>query len=157
MNTCLILRGIPTSGKSTFAKEYIDRLWKYDHRKVVVISCDEIRYEMYGKDYKFCQEKEKAVWKKFYNDVFEAAKANQYIIIDNTNIKLSYINRIKEMLVDRYVILIKEFPISTRKAYYRNIMRFIFTGKFIPWNVIRGMQQGYHENREKILEVYGLF
>jgi predicted kinase len=124
MPKCLILSGIPTSGKSTFAKKC----------GFSTLSCDEIRKEL---------KEEKLVWDKFYR---ELNYMDVNICIDNTNCKLSYINEIKENLNKnvKWDIEIKKFPVTLHAAYYRNIIRYLKTGKFIPFKVIKSMYKNYN-------------
>jgi len=120
----IILSGIPCSGKSTFAKKC----------GFPVISCDEIRKEI---------KEEKLVWRRFYR---ELNYLNTNICIDNTNCKQEYINKIKENLNKNvnWDIEIKRFDISLWKAHYRNIIRYLKTGKWIPIKVMNSMYKNYN-------------
>ena len=134
-NKCYILSGIPNSGKSSWAEE----------QGLPIISCDKIRLELYGKDYKHNTWCEIHVWDKFYQLlVLESSLEKESFIVDNTNCKNIYISRIKDIVEQyNYEVEIKKFPISLTKAYYRNIKRWILTGKYIPFKVINNMQKNY--------------
>lgn len=125
MPKCIILSGIPCSGKSTFAKKC----------EFPVLSCDEIRLEL---------KNEKLVWERFYR---ELNYLDTNICIDNTNCKQEYINKIKQNLNKNLTwdIVIKKFDISLQKANYRNIIRFIKTGKWIPIKVLSNMYKNYNK------------
>lgn len=132
---CYVLSGIPNSGKSSWAEK----------QGLPIISCDKIRTEIYGKDYKFSPWKENDVWDRFYHLLrIVSSLEKESFIIDNTNCRYAYISKIK-CIVEQYNfdIEVKKFPISLTKAYYRNIKRWILTGKYIPFKVIRNMQKNY--------------
>lgn len=127
---CIILSGIPCSGKSTWAKK----------KGIPIISCDIIREDLFGIDYKFTTDNEKVVWNTFYEKI---RLFTSDFIVDNTNCRKIYIDRIKECLDKNCSIQIRHFHISLTKAYYRNIKRWILTGKYIPFKVIKNMQKNY--------------
>lgn len=130
---CIILIGIPTSGKSTWAKK----------QELPIISCDDIRwcFTLPNKPYNYLNEN--AVWSKFY---YLLNNVENSFIIDNTNCKLSYLNEIEKHLNKNinfeieYVI----FKTTLSKAYFNNIKRFLFTGKWIPFKVINKMQFNFN-------------
>jgi predicted kinase len=126
---CTILIGIPCSGKSSYAKTL----------KQPIICCDTIREELYGKDYKFNYAKEKHVWNVFYVKISEMKES---FIIDNTNIKPIYIEAIYDNCPQVGQFKLEYFPISLARAHYRNIVRYISTGKWIPIKVLNN----FHKN-----------
>jgi len=131
MPKCYILSGAPLSGKSTWAAK----------QKLPILSCDKIRLDYFNGGYVFDPKVEKEIWEDFYYRV-----KNNYakdFIIDNTNCKLGYINKIKENLPKNFEIEIVKFEVSLLKSYYRNIKRWIFTGKWIPFKVIKNMKENY--------------
>lgn len=130
MPKCVILSGIPCSGKSTYANK----------QGGYILSCDKIRTEFYGLTYDFDFRKEDRVWHEFYGRV---AYMKDSFIIDNTNCKPIYIQKIKETLSEDFEIEIKRFDISLWKAHYRNILRYWKTGKYIPFSVINNMYKNY--------------
>lgn len=123
------------SGKSTFAKQC----------GFPIISCDEIRKEI---------KNEKEVWKLFYKSL---NKWDKNICIDNTNCKIEYINSILKNLNPNitWEVEIKRFDISLWKAHYRNVIRFLKTGKWIPLKVMNRMYKNY-KNLWKKGKIYGL-
>jgi len=130
MPKCIILSGAPLSGKSTWAKK----------QGLPILSCDSIREDLFGYPYQFNPKREKEVWEKFYNQVYLQSSD---FIIDNTNCRKEYINKIRENLSKEFQVEIIKFEASTVKSYYRNIKRWIFTGKWIPFKVIKQMKQNY--------------
>ena len=134
MPKCIILQGIPNSGKSTWAnKQY----------GFIILSCDNIRYIKFGKEYKFSPWNEKMVWDDFYDLIEIWVYIGRNIIIDNTNLKQAYINQIMCRLTDNYEVEIKRFDVSLWKAHLRNIIRRVKTGKWIPIKVIKAMYNNY--------------
>lgn len=132
MPKCYILSGAPLSGKPTWAAK----------QKLPILSCDRLRLEYSDGVYKFDPTIEKEVWGDFYQRVKLYKKD---FIIDNTNCKLGYINKIKEHLNKDFEIEIVKFETSLLNSYYRNIKRWIFTGKWIPFKVIKDMKKNYNK------------
>ena len=133
MPKCIILSGAPLSGKSTWAKK----------QGLPILSCDSIREDLFGYPYQFKPEREKEVWERFYNQVYLQTSD---FIVDNTNCKESYINKIKENLTkdtDGWLVIIKQFEVSLWESYYRNVKRWLLTGKWIPFKVIKDMKKNY--------------
>jgi len=131
MKIVKLLIGIPTSGKSTWARK----------QNLPIISCDEIRKE-FGTNYD--SKLEKLVWGCFYRRISEM---KEDFIIDNTNCKLVYINKIKENLNKdlNWEVEIVKFEASLLNSYCRNIKRYIFTKKWIPFKVIHQMKLNYNK------------
>lgn len=132
MAKCIILSGIPTSGKSTYAKK----------AGLPILSCDIIREELFGKNYMFSKQNETQVWDIFYQRVNNQITS---FVVDNTNCKQVYIDTIKENLCSKldWEVTIVKFDIPLWKAYYRNIKRYVFTGKYIPVDVLKTMKKNY--------------
>lgn len=139
MPRCIILSGIPCSGKSTWAEQ----------QNLPIISCDKIRKELFGKTYKQTFKNEIEVWDKFYEQVNSQTTD---FIVDNTNCKLYYQDRIRENLYYGEVnpktwliweIEVKRFATPLWKAYYRNVVRYLKTGEFIPFKIIKNMKKNY--------------
>lgn len=135
MPTCTILRGIPCSGKSTWANK--------QSLFVKIISCYEIRKEMFGKHYTFSSANEVLIWDRFYLMLSKAVEQERDIVIDNTNIRPDYVINIIERLKPEYNVIIKYFPISLHKAIIRNYIRYITTGEWIPIKVIKRFYKDY--------------
>lgn len=137
-----ILCGIPNSGKST---------WAYLHSpaKDIIISRDIIRELKFGKNYKQNWRDENIITKIFDDEVNDWLSQEYNIIMDNCHTKEKYIDQIINKYPE-HSIFIKFFDCNLRKAYYRNIVRFIKEGKFIPFKVIKAMHKNMKNiNREK--------
>lgn len=143
MANIVILVGIPCSGKSTWARNF-----KY------VVSRDTIREYLFGKNYKQNFDSEKLVTSNF-NEMLDSyiEYIKEPIILDNTHCKKAYIDEILKRY-SKQNIKIKFFDVSLPKAYYRNIKRWIFTGKWIPFKVIDQMYKNYKKINKKDYEQY---
>lgn len=140
MPKCYILSGAPLSGKSTWAAK----------QKLPILSCDKIRIVKSGGKYVFDPQTEKEVWDEFYDTIHGYGKyvVKSDFIIDNTNCKEKYINKIKTYLHRDYEIEIVNFEVSYIKSYYRNITRWLRTGKWIPFKVINDMKRNYKQSHK---------
>lgn len=134
MPECIILSGVPCSGKSTWAKKH-----RNTHK---IISCDNIRSALFDK-YRFSKKNEDLVWGCFFELIKRYSQNNNNIIIDNTNLRLSYINEIKNSLPKEYKVTIKPFHISLWKAKLRNYIRYAKTGKWIPLDLMNHFYKNY--------------
>lgn len=135
-----ILSGPPCSGKSTYANELVKNYgW-------VILSRDDIREETFGKKYKQNSRDEKKVNIVFFGRLKEHIQERLNVIIDNTNCKISYINELKTWFPKDYDIKIVYFNVPLWKLYVRNVTRWIKSGKFIPFRVIKQM----HVNFKKL-------
>lgn len=137
MPKCIFLRGIPCSGKSTYATK-MKKLYGY-----FTISRDEIRQYIHPGKYIFNSRKERQVSTLFNNILDTETSCGSNIIIDNTNINPKYISDIKKRIPLDYEIEIKDFPISLTTAYIRNVLRWLNTGKWIPFSVIKRFKTQY--------------
>lgn len=136
MPNAIILVGIPTSGKSTWASK--------TPMNQHIICRDEIRYHLFGKKYKQNPKDEYEVTRVFDYQLNQYVLNGKNIILDNCHCRKSYIIlALRNLEAAGYTVRIKFFDIPLWKAFYRNVKRKIFTGKWIPWNVIKNMKANY--------------
>jgi len=140
MPKCIILIGPPCSGKSSWVE---DNPQQYH----VVVSCDNIRDTIGGKKYKHTRQNENKVWEVFYKTLDIACRCGVNVIIDNTNTKRMYINKIKERLPD-YEFEYVWFDQPFWKLRMRNWLRYLRTGKWIPMQILRNMHNNYLNLKE---------
>lgn len=132
----LILIGIPTSGKSFFANNQKD---------YIVLSRDICRINLFGVNYKQNSNDEKQV-NMLFNCLFQQClKEERNIIIDNCNVKISYIEDLKKKIPQNYIIKYKIFPIPLWKAHLRNIIRYFKDDKWISLEVVNNMYVNYNK------------
>jgi len=133
MKTVKLLIGISTSGKSTWARK----------QNLLIISCDEIRKE-FGTNYD--PKLEELVWDCVYR---RNSEMQEDFIIDNTNCKLGYINKIKENLGKDFKIEYIWFSIPLWKAFLRNIIRYFKEDKWIPIEVLKNMFKNFNKLKKE--------
>ena len=95
MKTVLILRGLPASGKSTFARQLVDEnkgLWKR-------LNKDKLRTMLDNLEYSIANEK----FVERVRDIMlvEALKEDKNVVIDDANLSNRPVERIKQV-VERY-------------------------------------------------------
>lgn len=157
MATVIILCGIPTSGKSTWATKLTknDVYNRDDFRSYYILSRDNLRLELFGKDYKPDSEKEKFITGRFNILLDRLIQIKRPLILDNTHCKEAYLKEaLKRFAGTGYSIKIKFFDVPLWKAYYRNIKRKLMTGKWIPVKVIKAMKTNYDKINRKNYERY---
>lgn len=135
MPKMLILSGIPASGKSTFAKQFVK-----ENDGWVRINKDDIR-RMFGEYW--LPKRESLVESAEYSIAEEAAFYGWNIIIDDTNLNPKYIKVWKELADEfKYEIEYKEFKVSLEQALEWDSKRENPVGE----NVIKGFYKKYYEN-----------
>lgn len=118
MKTLIILSAMPGSGKSTWAKRYQE-----EHPHTLIVSSDEIRFELTGQTQDFSKQKE--VWELFSLRIHEYAKKfdDVTVILD----ALTDLNLLREKYVkenpeyDRYELVL--FPRTLEQIRYYNKQR----------------------------------
>ncbi|NJO62640.1 MAG: AAA family ATPase [Richelia sp. RM2_1_2] len=130
---CIICIGIPASGKSTWATEYVRKNPNY-----VRLNRDSYRYML--KDQGFTEAKiEKLITDMFYTGIDMALAAKLSLVIDNTNTKQSVINELVEYVQYRADVRYMLFPISLEEAISRDLAR----PKPVGEEVIKKMYDSY--------------
>jgi predicted kinase len=133
----IILVGIPTSGKSTFAKSLEAEGW-------FVLSRDALREQIFGKGYKQNHKDEEFITEMYERLLESAISENMNIVLDNTHCRNRYIQQAMNYFKGTsYYVYIKFFDIGLYHALYRNVIRYIKTGKWIPIKVIQNMYNSY--------------
>ncbi len=141
MKKILILRGLPASGKSTFAKQLIKEnpgLYKRINR-------DDLR-EMFD-TYHFSRDNEKFVKRVRDLLIREALRDGKDVIVDDTNLSPKNINRITQLAEEHrkktgetVEVTVKEFEVSLAKALERDAKR----EKKVGARVIRKMHRQFY-------------
>lgn len=134
----IVTIGIPGSGKSTFAKEFMrnapegETWWE--------INRDETRMALFGlehyHDYKFTKKSEKEVTESVYNNIRKAAEYGHNVIISDTNLNPTH----RSVLIDQletlgFEVELKVFHIDFETAVKRDEKRKDKTvGRQVIWN-----------------------
>lgn len=137
MPTLHILRGVPASGKSTYA-----RLYAQEH-DAIRINRDDIRMSMFGRLHNVDEE---LVTKVQAVQLAGAFTSGQDILLDNTNLRASTVRDASEQAARHgYDVSISDFPISFDLAVERDGARATPVGA----EVIKGFFERYHIHKEK--------
>ena len=118
MKTLIMLSAMPGSGKSTWAKKYQE-----EHPHTLIVSSDEIRYEVTGQTQDFS--KQAKVWELFSLRIHECAEKydDVTVILD----ALNDLNSLREKYVkenpefDRYELVL--FPRTLEQIKFYNKQR----------------------------------
>lgn len=150
MSEILVLVGVPGSGKSTFADEFVKSNPTY-----VKISKDDIRKMLKGV-YWVGADIEVLV-EQMQNAMIKAAlDAKRSVILDNTHCKVKYINKIIKTFGTKATISIKFIgaELSLKEIKQRNLNR----DKAVPEEVIDRMHKGFIEvskSKQDFLKLMG--
>ena len=147
MKTLIILSAMPGSGKSTWAKKYQE-----EHPHTLIVSSDQIRYELTGATQDFSKQKE--VWDLFSLRIHEYA--NKYddvtVILD----ALNDLNSLREKYVkenpefDRYELVL--FPRTLEQVRYFNKQR---DGKLIvPDDELEILINKWEQPSEEVVKLF---
>lgn len=142
MPEIVILSGIPGSGKTTLCK-------KFPFNKYAILSRDNIRYNVMtsaGITYKHTKKNEEEV-DKWFDHLYEIETSEgNNIILDNCYCKEAYIQAEIKRKPANYTLRIIFIDCPLWKAYIRNVWRFLWEGRLVPFKVIRQ----FKKNRDKI-------
>lgn len=127
-NKIIVLRGIPASGKSTWAMKYVKT-----HEKTIIVNRDSLR--------KMCGEywvpaRESLITELENISVKIALELGYDVIVDATNMKQKAIDHWKSFTNDNIDLEVKTFTISKWKAYWRDYKRGLFGGHKVGKKVI---------------------
>lgn len=115
----VICRGIPASGKSTWAKEWVNE--KPEQRRRV--NRDDIRYEVYGV-YSGNQVNESVVTAIENQQIENAMTAGASVVIDATNLNNKNVSRFFKFAEKHdYAVEIKDFEVTLSEALKRDSRR----------------------------------
>jgi len=124
MKTVLILRGIPASGKSTFAKALV----KKNPGMYKRINRDDLRHML--DSYHFSKGNEKFIKRTRDWLIVEGLKDGKHVIVDDTNLSEKNTNRIKDIVRtynketgEQVIVKTKEFEIDVEEAIARDAQR----------------------------------
>ena len=118
MKTLIVLSAMPGSGKSTWAKQY-----QKEHSHTLIVSSDEIRFELTGQSQDFSRQKE--VWELFSLRIHEYAKKYDDVTVildaltDLNILRKKYVEENPEF--DRYELVL--FPRTIEQIRYYNKQR----------------------------------
>jgi len=133
--TVLVLRGIPASGKSSFARQWLSQ----DPYNRARVNRDDIRMATFGR-YELPPELESVVTKIEHATIKALLASGKSVVVDNTNLRAKYLKPYLQMAHDANVtVLHKDFPIELKEALARNSAR----ERVVPENVIKRMHDSF--------------
>lgn len=149
MKTVTILRGLPASGKSTYAKQIVkDNPGNYKR-----INRDDLRDML--DSYQFSKSNEKFVRQTRDWLIQQALRDGKHVIVDDTNLSETNIKRITQLVKEveeelghQIKISIKEFDIDLEEAIKRDAKR----EKPVGEDVIKRMHKQFYGKRNQKLE-----
>lgn len=134
MQELIICRGIPASGKSTWAE-----MWVKAGKRRMRVSRDDLRILLFAQ---YTHEYETLVTSVQGEIVQAGLRRGFSVAIDDTNIKHSYVKRFAHYAFAAGIpVSLREFPISLEEALRRNAQR--QGHKRIPNDVIQKMFLSY--------------
>ena len=143
----LILKGIPGSGKSFWARKFI----KNNSNNWVIVNRDSIR-SMLGNYWVPSREKLVDIIEEFM--ICNSLIKNYNVIVDATNLNPATIQKI-ENIAERYSKLsnlrtvsveVKEFNTPLWKCVIRDIKRALFGGNYVGYKTIKRFHDKYKSN-----------
>lgn len=135
MQKLTICRGLPASGKSTWAKKFVE-----DNPQWKRVNRDTLRSMVHGAA-KFSREREAAI--KIARDALVTAflGAGHNVIVDDTNLDPSVVNHLRGLAATCSAeVEEKWFNVTLDEALARNALRTEFEGK-VPMHVIKDMHR----------------
>jgi predicted kinase len=146
MKTILILKGLPASGKSTYAKQLVAENPNMYKR----INRDDLRF-MFD-DYKFSKGNEKFVKKVRDILIMEALHDGKHVIVDDTNLSPKNEIRIRQLAKEytaetghQVTVKVKEFEVDLEECIRRDLKRARSVGE----KVIRQMYKQWKGEDQK--------
>lgn len=112
MTELLVLRGLPASGKSTWAKDWVEE----DPGNRVRVNRDDIRYALYNK---YVGVDEDMVTKIEGSMVKTALASGKSVVVDACHLAASYVKRWAHV----QPITLKEFPLDPAECVERDFLR----------------------------------
>lgn len=128
----LILKGLPASGKSTYAKELIDKNLNYKR-----VNKDDLRAMLDNS--KWSKSNEKFVLEIRNKIILQAIEEGKNIIVDDTNLAPKHEEEIRELVKGKAEVEVKFFDIELEEAIKRDLKRPVSVGE----KVIRNMYNQY--------------
>lgn len=153
MAQLLILRGIPGSRKSTFAHQ-----WLKEGERRARVNRDDIRMQFFGKE---TGVDENMVTQIEHSQVDSLLKAGYSVVVDDTNIRHSYIKAFVKIAAKYGVpVAIKQFDVPLSQALADNKARGEAGGRDVPEHVIEKMYKSLKSSgqftRKHIEDAWGV-
>lgn len=133
MAEIIVTRGLPASGKSTWAKAWVSE----DPDNRVRVNRDDIRFALFGK---YTGVDENFVTKVEEETVRAALKAGKDVVIDAMHLKAAYVKKWLKF----GSVSVQEFPTSVDKCVGRDHVRLFEGLRGVGGGVIRDLAKRFH-------------
>lgn len=136
----VLTRGIPASGKSTWAKRFVaeDPEWR------VRVNRDDLRQMVYGQMSGLGRMREETLTTVQVGMVTAGLRAKQTVVVDDTNLTARFVKEWLRLAAREGVpVEYKDFNIELDLALERNLRRSRQGGNYVPDDVIRSFHQRF--------------
>lgn len=147
VSTVYIMIGPPCSGKSTLSKELVS-----DDIGILRLNRDELRSMLRGK-YVVGDKLVEALVTEIINfSIDRLIRSGNDVVIDATNCKQKTINNILKVIPEGYSPEVKYIvcDIPYWKQRWRNLLRYLTTGIWIPRHIAKVMHYNFLALKEKL-------
>lgn len=141
MSKLIITRGLPGSGKTTWAKDFC--AWEPGRR--VRVNRDDLRAMLYGNDYQGNYEREQLVTKIQHQAIRDMLRAGRIVVVDDTNLVLKFAKQLARIAYEEGVpfeVNDEFLSVPLDECLRRNAARPVESR--VPNSVIEGM---YHRHQ----------
>lgn len=143
MKTALFLIGPPGSGKSTWAKPYLDQGWVHISTDQWIERVAHEQHKTYGEVF---QSEIKNAERDMQVRLYNAIEAGMNIVWDQTNMsRKGRAKKVDCLVTGGYNVEAHVFMPSSEELNRRQMKRAVETGKAIPQRVINMMMDNYEE------------
>ena len=139
MTTLIITRGLPASGKTTWAKA-----WVREEPNRARTSRDDLREMLFAQSGLLSREKEDRVTILQKDTVKWCLKNGVNVVVDNTNLRLRYVREWRRLAAAHGAdFQVMDFEIHPDEAIQRDLERARWGGRYVGADVIRTMAQKF--------------
>lgn len=137
--TLTLTRGLPGSGKSTWAEEWVNEAPSWRAR----VNRDDIRFQLFGK-YVLSHMQEETVTVAQHAQIRALLAAGISVVVDDTNLRARTVRDLQDIAASLGVdVAFKDFNTSVEVCIERNAKRASAGGRDVPEEVIRSMASRY--------------
>lgn len=129
MKQLLLLKGLPASGKSTYAKQFVDD----NPGQYKRINKDDIRAMLDNS--KWSRDNEKFVLKTRDFLILAALEEGKHVIVDDTNLAPKHEERIKQLVKGLAEVRVVDFPCEPEECIERDLKRPNSVGSKVIWDM----------------------